>query len=358
MSVKTFVSTFALSLALLAVTTASAQYRGTGSSSAADSVLLSETTDGNYLVRRYMIHNQSDAGYTVRYQINLAQLAPALDNNSHQLDRLGGFVDQLMRDTLMHVKRVTLTGYSSPDGPVAFNEQLAAKRARDFKNYVDRKYNFSQHYDVTLNSVAEDWEMCRALVAQSDIPNKQAVLDVIDSSRAVEAKEQALKQMPAAWNYMKKNILPPLRRVELAIDYGEGNIVEVRTLLPQVEEVIVTETVVERPCCCPVDDGVSGMLVELPGPGRDFDEYADLLRRDIRDLERDLRHIDRRADRFDREEDRTLERLDRREHRDREALRRDKRDPHRKKGRVGRRMHRAEDRAADRTYRDLERALR
>lgn len=281
---KNWIHTLAFSLALFAVAEASAQRWSAGSRTAADSVLLSESTDGDYLVRRYLIRNDGDAGYTVRYQINMAQLAPDLHNNTHQLDRLGSFVDQLMRDTLMHVRSVTVTGYSSPDGPVAFNEQLANKRASDFKRYLDGKYAFSRRYDVALRAVAEDWEMCRMLVAQSDIPNKQAVLDIIDSSRAVEAKEQALKQLPSAWNYMKTNILPPLRRVELAIDYGDGNVVEVRTRIPRPEPQPAPQP--ECCCCVVIDDETTGILVELPVVGRDFGEYERAMRREVRDLER------------------------------------------------------------------------
>ena len=40
-----------------------------------------------------------------------------------------------------------------------------------------------------------------------------------------DAKELALKKIPAAWEYMIKHILPPLRRVELTINYGAGSIV-------------------------------------------------------------------------------------------------------------------------------------
>lgn len=346
---KTLVSSFALSFALLAATGASAQYRSAGSSAAADSVLLSETTDGDYRVRRYVIHNSGDSGYTVRYQINMAQLAPSLDNNTHQLDRLGSFVDQLMRDSLMHIKRVTVVGYSSPDGPVAFNEALANKRAHDFKQYLDRQYDFSNHYDVGLRAVAEDWEMCRALVVQSDVPNKQAVLDVIDSSRAIEAKEQALKQMPAAWNYMKKNILPPLRRVELSIDYGEGNIVEVRTRIPRP----APEPEPQPKCCCcvVVDDSASGILVELPLVGRDFGEYDRVLRREVREFEQDLRRDGKRMQRFGRKEGRTADRYYGREDREAEKW-------NRKKGRIDRRMDRIGERAAARTYDELEREMR
>ncbi|MFR6416037.1 MAG: hypothetical protein ACLUNS_10255 [Alistipes shahii] len=39
--------------------------------------------------------------------------------------------------------------------------------------------------------------------------------------------------MTAAWDYMKEHILPPLRRVELTIDYKVNSIVEQRTLIPK-----------------------------------------------------------------------------------------------------------------------------
>ena len=166
---------------------------------AADTVMLSETTDGDYLVRRFIIKRPGDTDYSVRYQINLAKLSSTLDGNSRELGDLDDFVGNLMKDTLMRVKSVEITGYSSPDGPLKFNETLARNRAQDFKNYVDRKYGFSNKYDVTVNAVAEDWEMCRSLVAKSEVPDKQSVLDILDGSRSPDAKELALKKMPSAF---------------------------------------------------------------------------------------------------------------------------------------------------------------
>lgn len=315
---KTFVTTFAFTLALFVAAGASAQRRSMVSTSAADSVLLSETTDGDYLVRRYMVRNQGDADYTVRYRINLAELAPSLDNNTTQLDRLGAFIDRLMRDTSMQVKSVTITGYSSPDGSVAFNEALARKRAQDFRSYVNRKYNLSGRYDVTLNSVAEDWEMCRALVTQSSIPDKQTVLNIIDSNRSIEAKEQELKRLPPVWNYMKQHILPPLRRVEMTIDYGTGTVVELRKRIvrPAPAPAPKPAPKPQEPCCyAVVDDSATGIIVELPVVGRDFDEY-----------ERKLRH----------DYNRTA----------------------RKEARMARKMAKAEAKAAKKTYKELERGMR
>ena len=241
---------------------------------AADTVMLSEATDGDYIVRRFLVKRQGDTDYSIRYQINLASLSAALDGNSRELDGLNAFVDNLMRDTLMHVKSVEITGYSSPDGPRAFNETLARNRARDFKSYVDKKYGFSKKYDVTLNSVAEDWEMCRALVAQSPVPDKQAVLGILDGKQSSDAKELALKKIPAAWEYMIKHILPPLRRVELTINYGAGSIVEQRTMIPKPKIAPRPAEQACEPCGCEVvDESITGIIVEMPG---DTDYRKDL----------------------------------------------------------------------------------
>ena len=207
---------------------------------AADTVMLSETTDGDYLVRRFIVKRPGDTDYSVRYQINLAKLSSTLDGNSRELGDLDDFVGNLMKDTLMRV-----------------------------------------------NAVAEDWEMCRALVAKSEVPDKQSVLDILDGSRSPDAKELALKKMPSAWNYMKKNILPPLRRVELTINYGEGSVVEQRTMIPRPKP--APQPVCE-PCGCEViDESITGIIVEMPGSDVDYKKELREARKIVREQERAAR---------------------------------------------------------------------
>ena len=311
LSVKTIVTTFALSLALCAAAGATAQVRNTVPTPKADTVLLSETTGSDYIERRYEVKNQHDTEYTVRYQINLATLNATLNGNSKQLDELNAFVGDLMKDTLLRVKSVTITGYSSPDGPRAFNESLAARRARDFKNYVDRKYDFSKKFDVTVHSVAEDWEMCRELVSRSQMPDRQAVLTVIDGTQGSEAKEAALKQMPAAWDYMKANILPPIRRVVMDIAYGGGKVIVERIPIACPEPPQPQEQACEpsTPCppqnecsqcdCYTIDESITGLIVEMPEPGTDFTpttyEGRHAIREDARRVETYSERAERKA---------------------------------------------------------------
>ena len=268
---------------------ATAQTKSAVPAPAADTVLLSETADGDYIVRRFIVKSRGDADYSIRYQINLATLNAALNGNPQELDGLNAFVDNLVKDTLRQVCAVTITGYSSPDGPLKFNEALAAKRAGDFKAYVDRKYDFSKKYKVTVNSVAEDWETCRALVAQSSMPDRQAVLNVIDGKQSSDQKELALKKMPAAWSYLKKNVLPKLRRVELTIDYKVNSIVEQRTLIPKPKPTPQPAQPAEPDVV--VDEQVSGIIVEMPNEH----EYKKEVREESREVKKEARAAEKLA---------------------------------------------------------------
>ena len=178
-----------------------------------------------------------------------------------------------------------------------FNEALAARRANDFKAYLDRKYGFSKKYKVTVNSVAEDWEMCRTLVAQSSVPDKQAVLGILDGRQSPDQKELALKKMTAAWDYMKENILPPLRRVELTIDYKVNSIVEQRMLISKPKSQPAPQPAQPAEPYVVVDEQVNGIIVEMPNEH----EYKKEVREESREARKEARAAERLAKREARE---------------------------------------------------------
>lgn len=231
---KTLFTSLALSAVLCAGAAESCVNRNAAAESAypvcgADSVLLSETPDGDFVVRRYLVKQADDADYSLRYRISSAKLVSGLKDNSDELKDIDAFVENLMNDTQKTVTAVEIIGYASPDGPTAPNEQLALSRAQDFRAYIDSKYALSSQYNVTVLSMSDTWLMIRDQIAQSAAPNKQEVLKIVDSSRTETDKEKSLKRLPiGTWSYLAKNVLPPLRRVEMVIHYREGTIVEHR----------------------------------------------------------------------------------------------------------------------------------
>lgn len=252
---------------------ATAQTRSTMSAPKADSVMLSETTDGDYLVRRYMVRSDSDTDYTLRYKISTSTISTNFDGNPAEIKGLDNFIGSMDNDSLMHVRAITITGYASPDGPLALNQRLAKGRAQSLKAYVDKKYGLSKKYEISTSSEASDWNAAREAISRSNVPHKQEVLNIIDQRDAAPAIEQRLKAMPAeVWTYLAEQILPPMRYAEIVISYAEGRIVEQRTLIPQ-PEVIIVEEVEEicDPCACiDVEESINGIIVEMPDVPVDF----------------------------------------------------------------------------------------
>lgn len=244
-------------------------------------MLLSERTDGHYLVRRYLVRNEEDADYSLRYRISSSALADDFDGNAGILDGMDRFLQAVERDSLMQIHSILITGYASPDGVPQRNQQLARMRAQSLQAYLDKRFGWSKRYDVRTEGVASDWNAARQAIAQSTIPEKQAVLQIIDQRDAPQAKEERLKALsPAVWSYLAERILPPMRYAEVEIAYSGGRVVETRTWQRQSEpEVVVVEEIVEEVCeprhrcrrhCRCADFVATGLIVEMPDVPVDF----------------------------------------------------------------------------------------
>lgn len=236
--------------------------------------MLSETSDGDYLVRKYVVRSDADAGYSLYYKMGSSDFMETFKDNSKEVNGLNVLVSSIDRDSLLHVRSVTITGYASPDGPMAMNQKLAKNRAQSLKAYVDKKYGLSKKYHVMTNSMTTNWMTAREMIAKSNIPEKQAVLNIIDQRDAAPAKERRLKAMPAVWKYLADHILPSMRYSEIAIAYANGRLVEQRTMLPKPKP--APQPVAVSCCCgCPspcivIDESITGILVEMDDVGVDF----------------------------------------------------------------------------------------
>lgn len=235
-----------------------------------DSVFLSERIEDDTRIRTYLVEEIGDANYAVLYRINLSKLSTQLGQNSRELEDLKTFMASLTSDTTRRVHHIRITGYSSPDGPQAFNERLAKARMNDFIAYGEKNYHLSDRFRLENSSVAEDWESCRHMVAQSTMADRKKILSILDdASLSHDQKELRLKQMPAAWDYLKRNILPHLRRVEVEVNYAQGRTIEVRTRIPRPApqpQPVVAQNRCEDPCgeCLVVDEAITGFIVEYP----------------------------------------------------------------------------------------------
>lgn len=233
-----------------------------------DSTLLSETVEGNYLVRRYKITGHDDeAQFSLKYSIDASSLSSLTTGNAAEMEELDQMMARLRQDPSIHISRIEITGYASPDGNAASNERLALSRAEKFRSIVESRYAIGSDSNLSIRADAEPWSACDKAVESSSIEDKGKVLSILNSSASESSKEQQLKAIPAAWNILSRQILPPMRRVEMAVYYTTDRIVEVRTLIEKPKPQ-PAPTVVQRTCPCQgfVDDETIGIVVDMSDP--------------------------------------------------------------------------------------------
>ena len=158
------------------------------------------------------------------------QIQRGYGGNARELERLDKFMRSSFADTLIYVRRITLTGYCSIEGSYAANEKLAHDRANGFRNYLDTEYGLARRFPVEVRYVGEDWDRLRQLVEASTLPGRAEVLAVIDNTDIFKGREKKLMDLQGGvpYNLMLAELFPLLRRVEIRGEYDLHRIIEER----------------------------------------------------------------------------------------------------------------------------------
>ena len=155
------------------------------------------------------------------FRVNRSELLPELGNNRVEFARVDSVAKAILLNADVKVKNVSIDGYASPEGTDAANLKLSQNRALSFADYLRRTYNLSRG---VLNGVGHgsDWEGLRnSVMADANVPNKQAVLDVLAAAGNNEVRKTNLRKLDAGqpYAYLLANHYPPLRRTEYQFTY-------------------------------------------------------------------------------------------------------------------------------------------
>ncbi len=114
---------------------------------------------------------------------------------------------------------IQASGYASPDGPEDYNEKLSEKRSqtgskaikKELKGVDNVEYNFKAKGD------GEDWDGFKTLVENSDIEEKDIILNVLQSYTSNTVREEEIKSMSQVFKVLAEEILPQLRRTRFDV---------------------------------------------------------------------------------------------------------------------------------------------
>ncbi|WP_029902098.1 DUF3868 domain-containing protein [Prevotella sp. 10(H)] len=148
------------------------------------------------------------------FPVNKTNILPTYMQNPSELAKIEDMLRTVRTDNNLTVTRIDITGYASPEGPIAHNENLSKGRAEAFKKYVLPKFDFpADMYHVQYGG--ENWDGLLAAVEASTMNDKEAILDILKNTSDVNARKNKLKALNGGVPYrqMLTEIYPKLRKV-------------------------------------------------------------------------------------------------------------------------------------------------
>lgn len=169
--------------------------------------------------------------FEFRFPIESSRLIESYSGNSAEIARLANFIDSIA--SIPNGTRITgieIMGEVSLERNEPVDAQLSIQRAAAAKNLLNQFANVPD--SVICFQYGINWEGLRKFVAESLIPTKNAVLEIIDVAPSRQNNGQysrdnriaKLKRVDGAlvWDKFERDAFPAMRRAYIEIEFTEN----------------------------------------------------------------------------------------------------------------------------------------
>ena len=162
----------------------------------------------------------------IHYLINMANIRNT-ELKSEDIAALKEYLSLVNTEEDLEFIDMLVSAYASPDGPLDFNDKLASKRLESASKYIKREFEKSEIEDINKEgfvksqATAEDWEGFKTEVQNSNIEDKDLIIRVLSMYSDPAVREQEIKNMASAFEVLKEQVLPTLRRSKLIVNVNK-----------------------------------------------------------------------------------------------------------------------------------------
>lgn len=194
----------------------------------------------------------------LHYLINSSEVRMS-EIKAEDIAALKAYLAAANMDENKEYKGVEVSAYASPDGKEELNEKLANKREGSSSMYIKKEMkkakmdNYAAEEFFKSKVTPEDWAGFQELMKASNIQDKELILRVLSMYSDPEVREKEIRNISAAFDEVKKEVLPKLRRAKFTVNVdliGKTD-VELKSLAMSnpselnVEELLFAATLVE-----------------------------------------------------------------------------------------------------------------
>jgi len=157
----------------------------------------------------------------INYVINQANIRSS-ELKDTDITMLKEYIAQVTADSNKQLKGAVVSSYASPDGTFELNEKLSVKRGQSADKFIKKEFSKIEaakapdFFDEL--TTPEDWEGFKTEVEKSTIQDKDLILRVLSMYSDPVVREREIKNMSSAYEELKEEILPVLRRSKLMVN--------------------------------------------------------------------------------------------------------------------------------------------
>jgi len=124
-------------------------------------------------------------------------------------------------DSTYQFKSLSVEAYASPDGELTLNENLADNRAEKAASRIEKelkrnKVEAADGFTKTMGK-GEDWTGFKSAMEASSIQDKELIIRVLQMYQDPAKRESEIKNLAETYLEVKDQILPGLRRSQIAL---------------------------------------------------------------------------------------------------------------------------------------------
>jgi tetratricopeptide (TPR) repeat protein len=157
----------------------------------------------------------------IHYDINKSE-PNSKELKAEDIALLKAYIQSVSTDPNKQLKSTEVSSYASPDGSMKINAPLADKRGKTADKLIKKEFAKidASKADGFFNekTTPEDWDGFKSEVEKSTIQDKELILRVLSMYSDPDVREKEIKNMSAAFESLKTDILPKLRRSKLAVN--------------------------------------------------------------------------------------------------------------------------------------------
>ena len=153
----------------------------------------------------------------IKFLIQKADLRSS-ETGSKQVKDLQAAIKDANNDEKKAINNLEVSGYASPDGGMDLNTKLADNRQANAQKFLQKQMKKDKvDAEIEATTTAEDWDGFQKAMENSNIQDKEVVLNVLKMYNDPEEREAQIKNLSNVYKKIADDILPQLRRSRLIL---------------------------------------------------------------------------------------------------------------------------------------------